>query len=248
LAGKRFIPTAGITNRLAGKIILVTGASRGIGLAIARLCGSAGAQLLLVARDPKALQRAARNLAWECHTLSADVGNAGSVERLFDLIRAKTHHLDALVNNAGVFTYKAFARTTLEDWERNIKTNLTSLFLMTRAAMPLLGRSRTPHIVNILSVSSRVAFPNCSAYTASKFGALGFTRVLAEELRPRGIRITAVLPGSTNTRMTSEFGFKVNRERLLQPDDVAHEVLNALLKPPRANVDEILLAPSAGGL
>jgi len=228
--------------------VLVTGASRGIGFAIAAACANAGATLVLVARGYKALREAAGRLPCRTFFFPADVSSAASVQQLFKSIKAKIGRLDVLINNAGVFTYKPFLRTTLEDWERNIGANLSSLFLMTQASLPLLLRSGSPHLVNILSVSSRIAFPNCSAYTASKFGALGFTRVLAEELRSKGVRVTAVLPGVTSTRMADEFDFKVHRERLLQPEDVASEVLNALLKPRRSNVDEVLLTPSTGAL
>jgi len=228
--------------------VLITGASRGIGLAIAVACADAGATLMLVARGGKPLREAAKRLPCDAHVFATDVSNVSSVQRLFKSVKAKTGRLDILINNAGLFTYKPFLRTTLEDWENNIGTNLTSLFLMTQAALPLLLRSGSPHLVNILSVSSRTAFPNCSAYTASKFGALGFTRVLAQELRSKGVRVTAVLPGMTNTGMVDEFDFKVQRQRLLQPEDVASEVLNALLKPRRSNLDEILLTPSAGTL
>ncbi|MGH9452550.1 MAG: SDR family oxidoreductase [Terriglobia bacterium] len=233
---------------LDGRVVLVTGGSRGMGLAMAIACADAGARLLLVARDQKALQKAAEGLSSEAHVFAADVGNARSVQQLFKFIRSKTRRLDVLINNAGVFTYKPFVRTTLADWDSNIGANLTSLFLVTQASLPLLLRSRAPHIVNILSVSSRIAFSNCSAYTASKFGALGLTRVLAAELRSRGVRVTAVLPGSTSTRMTDEFDFKVHRERLMQPEEVANAVVNALLVPRRSNIDEILLTPSAGAL
>jgi NADP-dependent 3-hydroxy acid dehydrogenase YdfG len=146
-----------------------------------------------------------------------------------------------------VFTYKPFARTTLAEWQKNIDTNLTALFLTTRAALPLLSSCRG-HVVNILSISSREAYPNCSAYSASKFGALGFTRVLREELRPLGIRVTAILPGSTNTRLKNEFDFSVRVRELIQPKDVAGAVLGALLQPRRTAVEEIVLMPSRGSL
>ena len=147
-----------------------------------------------------------------------------------------------------MFTYKPFVRTTLPDWRRNLETNLTALFLITQAALPLLSRSRSAHIVNLLSVSSRHAFENCAAYSAAKFGALGFTRVLAKELLPKHIRVTAILAGATNTRLMDEFGFRVKRDEIMQTADVAQAVLGALLSPPRTTVEEIVITPSRGSL
>ncbi len=235
-------------GRLEGKVILVTGASRGIGVAIAQTLALEGAELVLVGRARGVLARATRRVSGRPLPVRADVTSSQGVTRVFRAIARRYKRLDVLVNNAGVFTYKPFVRTTLRDWRANIETNLTSLFLVTRAALPLLARSRAPHLVNILSISSRRAFPNCSAYCASKFGALGLTRVLAEELRPRKIRVTSILPGSTNTRMIGEFGFPVPRARLIQPQDVAQAVLAVLLQPPRTTVEEILLMPSRGSL
>jgi 3-oxoacyl-[acyl-carrier protein] reductase len=233
--------------RLEGKVILVTGASRGIGLAIARLLAREGANLILVARDRRALAQAARQVPRSV-AVGADVTRPAEVTRLFRAVRRRFGRLDALVNSAGVFTYKPFARTTFKDWQTNLAANLTALFLTTRAALPLLEHSRAAQLVNVLSVSSLRAFPNCSAYTAAKFGALGLTRVLGEELRPKRIRVTAVLPGSTDTRAVKAFGFPVDRRKLMQPTDVAEAVLGALLQPTRTTLEEILLMPSAGSL
>ena len=180
-------------------------------------------------------------------SMPADVTKPGDVKRLIAAVKKRIRRLDVLINNAGVFTFKPFAKTTLEDWRRNIETNLTSIFLTTQAALPLLKRSQGD-VVNILSVSSRVAFPNCSAYSAAKFGALGLTGVLRRELRAEGIRVTAVLPGMTETRMKDELDFPVRGEDLLQPEDVAAAVLSALVQPRRATVEEILLMPSGGAL
>lgn len=233
-------------GKLEGRVAVVTGASRGIGLAIARVLGREGARVVLVARGRKALGRAVKQVPGGALAVVADVTQPAQVNRLFQTVRRQHHRLDVLVNNAGVFTFKPFARTTLKDWRNNIEANLTSLFLTTRAALPLLARSRAPHLINILSISSREAFANCSAYCASKFGALGLTRVLAEELRAKKIRVTAILPGSTDTRLADEFGFPVDRAKLIQPADVAEAVLGALLQPARTTVEEILLTPSAG--
>jgi NAD(P)-dependent dehydrogenase (short-subunit alcohol dehydrogenase family) len=235
-------------GKLQGKIIVVIGGSRGIGLAIAETCRREDAQLVIVGRDRTALARAALSLKGQALAVRADVTRPPDVDRLFRRIKQRFSRVDVLVESAGVFTFKPFIRTTLEDWKRNIDSNLTSLFLTTRAALPLLERSDAAHLVNILSVSSTHAFPNCSAYCASKFGALGFTRVIAEELRPKKIRVTAVLPGSTNTRMVREFGFPVERATIIQPEDVAETVLAALLQPPRTTIDEVHLTPSRGAL
>ena len=235
-------------SKLEGKVVVVTGAGRGIGLAIARACASHGAALALVGRHGAILRNAARQISHGAVAIVADVTRPGDVRRAFLRVKEKFGRVDVLVNNAGVFTYKPFVRTTIEDWRRNIETNLTSIFLTTQAAIPLFRRSKMPHLVNILSVSSRDAFADCSAYTASKFGALGLTRVLALELRKRVIRVTAILPGATNTRMMDEFGFPIHRDEIIQPEDVAQAVVGALLTPRQATVEEIILTPSKGSL
>jgi NAD(P)-dependent dehydrogenase (short-subunit alcohol dehydrogenase family) len=234
-------------GNLQGKVILVTGASRGIGLAIAQALGREGARLILVARNRRPLEQAGARVPGAMMTAAADVTKLGDVKRLFAAVQKRIGRLDVLINNAGAFTFKPFAKTTLGDWRRNLETNLTSVFLTTHAALPLLKHSRG-EVVNILSISSRVAFANCSAYTASKFGALGLTEVLRRELRAQGIRVTAILPGMTNTRMKREFDFPVQGQDLLQPEDVAAAVVGALLQPRRATVEEMLLMPSRGSV
>ena len=226
----------------------MTGASRGIGLAIAEALAHAGAEVVLVARNRKALESARKKLGGRASIVAADVGRPADVDRVFTQVKRRHGRLDILVNCAGVFTYKPFAETTLEDWQRNIETNLGSVFLATKAALPLLAASRYAHLVNILSTSSRNAFENCSAYTAAKFGALGLTRVLRKELQPKGIRVTAILPGLTDTEMLNEFGFDIPRGRVMQPEDVANAVLSALEQPARTAVHEVLLLPSAGAV
>ncbi len=226
----------------------ITGANRGIGRAIAEAVVREGARVVLMGRDRRALRKTAHELGTDAIVVPLDVANASSVLRAFAELKKKTRHLDVLVNNAGAFVVKPFARTTIKDWSRMIEGNLTSLFLVTQAALPMLGRGNDAQLVNILSVSSRVAFEGCAAYTASKFGALGLTRVLRKELRPLGIRVSAILPGSTNTRMADEFDFPVDRSKLLQPEDVAQAVMSALLQPSHGSVEEIHLMPAAGAV
>ena len=225
--------------------MLITGASRGIGLAIARALDREGARLILTARRRAPLARAAAQLPGTLMHMPADVTRPGDVRRLAAAIRRRARRLDILINNAGVFTYKPFAKTTLGEWRKNLETNLTSIFLTTRVVLPLLKR-RGGDVVNILSISSRFPFANCSAYAASKFGALGLTGVLRSELRAEGIRVMAVLPGMTATRMKDDLGFRLPGDQLLLPVNVADAVVGALTQPRHAMVEEILLAPTAG--
>ena len=235
-------------ENLQDRVVVVTGGSRGIGQAIARACAEDGAQVAIIGRDRAALQQAVRQLRGRPISLAADVTRPADVHRVFTLLRKQFGRIDILVNSAGVFTFKPFVKTTLSEWRRTIETNLTGLFLAIQAALPLLEMGRNAHIVNVLSISSRTAFENCSAYSAAKFGALGFTRVLAKELRPKKIRVTAILPGPTNTRMIEGFGFPVERDEIIQPEDVAAAVLGALHTQPRATVEEVLITPSKGSL
>jgi NAD(P)-dependent dehydrogenase (short-subunit alcohol dehydrogenase family) len=231
---------------LEGRVVAVVGGSRGIGFAIAEAAAHEGAQTVLIARDRRTLRSAARRVEGAI-TIAADVTRPAEVTRAFAGIQHRLGRLDALVNSAGVFTFKPFERTSVRDWRLNLEANLSSIFLTTRAALPLLVQSRG-QVVNILSISSRRAFANCSAYTAAKFGALGFTRVLAEELRAKGIRVTAVLPGATNTRLVRAFGFPIDRTRLVQPEDVAQAAISVLETPARTTVEEIMITPSRGSL
>ena len=226
----------------------MTGGEPGDGAGHCEGLGRAGAEVVLVSRNRKALESARKKLGVKASVVVADVGRPEDVRRLFRQVKRRHGRLDILVNCAGIFTYKPFAETTLEDWQSNLATNLTSVFLTAKAALPLWEGSRHAHLVNILSTSSRHAFANCSAYTAAKFGALGLTRVLREELQPKGIRVTAILPGLTDTEMLGEFDFEIPRDRVMQPEDVADAVMAALRQPARTAVNEVLLMPSAGAV
>ncbi|HET6936469.1 MAG TPA: SDR family NAD(P)-dependent oxidoreductase, partial [Candidatus Angelobacter sp.] len=133
-----------------------------------------------------------------------------------------------------------------DTWKRVLDTNLTGTFLATQAALPLMNAGGT--IVNNLSVAALQPFAGMSAYNASKFGAMGFTQALREEVRKRGIRVLALIPGATNTDIWNQFWPEAPKEKMISPETVAQAVLHAVSAPPEASVEEIVIGPTAGVL
>jgi NAD(P)-dependent dehydrogenase (short-subunit alcohol dehydrogenase family) len=250
---KRVVDTSPIRKAvrlLSGKIALVTGGSRGIGLAIATKLATAGAKVVITGRDESSLVDAAAQISragGKAVTRHCDVRNLKSVAALFSAVREEFRHLDILINNAGVAQPNmSVADMPLELWQEVIETNLTGLFLCSKAALPLMRTGAT--IVNNLSVSARHVFPSFSAYTASKHGALGFTNSLREELRPRGIRVIALMPGATDTGIWDQFWPEAPRDRMMSAESVADALLSAILLPENTSVDELLIMPTTGSL
>ncbi|HJT01638.1 MAG TPA: SDR family NAD(P)-dependent oxidoreductase, partial [Terriglobales bacterium] len=194
---------------LQGRIALITGASRGIGLAIAKALAREGCLVAITGRDRKALQTAERALkkispAPQILAHPADVRDPQSVAALFAAVKKQFARLDILINNAGISHAMAeVQRLPLDTWRAVIETDLTGMFVVTQAALPLLRRGGT--IVNNLSMAATSVFAGQSAYCAAKHGALGVTRTLREELRPRGIRVIALMPGATDTEIWNQF-------------------------------------------
>lgn len=235
-------------GHLNNRIALVTGANRGIGLAISQALAREGARVVMVGRNGRLVKAAARRVGGGALGLVADVTKPADVRRLMATVRRRFGRLDFLVNNAGIFTYKPFAKTTLREFRANLDANLTSIFLTVQAALPLLERGLDAHVVSILSIAALRTFPNNAAYCASKFGARGLMGVLREELRAKNIRVTSIFPGSTDTRLVNAFDFPFDRRKLLKPDDVAEMVVAVLARSPNAMVEEVVMMPAAGKL
>jgi len=235
---------------LRSKLALITGASQGIGLAIAQVLVAEGCDLVISGRNPSALNQAAKRLAKRGVSVTpivCDVRNGESVEALLAAVKGQSQRLDILINNAGIaHSLLPVAKLPLEDWKEVIETNLTGMFLVTRAALPLMKRGST--IVNNLSISAKRVFPGFSAYDASKHGALGFTNTLREEVRAKGIRVIALLPGATDTPIWNTFWPRAPRKKMMSPGTVARAVVNALTLPQEATVEELTILPSAGTL
>ena len=237
-------------GRLYGKLAVVTGASRGIGLAIAEALASEECNLAISARDLARLKSVARQLkkfGSMVLPLACDVRDANSVAQFFASVKRRFGHIDVLVNNAGIAHPSVEVQDLeVDTWRDVIETNLTGTFLCTRAALPLMRRGGV--IVNNISVAGKGMFPGGSAYNASKWGALGFSNTLREELRERGIRVMALLPGATYTEMWSRNWPDAPRERMIAPESVASAVLNAVLMPEDTTVEEITVTPTGGAL
>jgi len=235
---------------LSGRLALITGANRGIGLAIARALAREGCNLIITARDERALARARTELEKlnvPVLAQSCDVRSPDSVDYLFALIRGLHKPLDILINNAGIgHPTRTVGELPYPTWMEVIDTNLNGLFLVTQAALAVMKRGST--IVNNLSIAAERIFPGLAAYNASKHGALGFTNTLREELRPKGIRVIALMPGATDTAIWNAMWPRAPRRKMMSAKTVASTVVDALLLPENATVEKIVVMPSSGTL
>jgi NAD(P)-dependent dehydrogenase (short-subunit alcohol dehydrogenase family) len=219
-----------MAGRLAAKTALVTGAARGIGRAIAAALAAEGAEVFPATRT------------------DADISQPEQVTRLFENARRRFPRLDILVNNAGVAEAAPLVETSDAVWQRMIGANLSGMFYCCRSGLAWMIPQRAGHIVNILSVAAIEAFPGNAAYCASKFGALGLSRVLREEARAQGILVTAILPGAVDTPLWDAYWPEAPRQRMMRPEAVAEAVLAALTLSPDSVAEEIILRPPAGRL
>jgi NAD(P)-dependent dehydrogenase (short-subunit alcohol dehydrogenase family) len=241
------IPTK---RRLGGQMALITGASRGIGLAIARELAAEGCDLILTSREEGNLKQIGRELSRKrirVVTCPCDVRDPHSVDDLFRMIRSEFHRMDILINNAGI----AHENLSVEKlpypiWRDVMATNLDGIFLVTQAALKLIPRGGT--IVNNLSIAATRVFPGSAAYNASKHAALGLTNTLREELRPRGVRVIGLLPGATDTGIWNALWPQAPRKKMLSSETVARAVLNAILLPPNSTVETLEILPTVGTL
>jgi len=241
--------------RLRGQVAVVTGGSRGIGHAIAGALAAEGCNVVITGRRAATLNQSAAQMAKSVGTRSqsqivpfvCDVRDPELVADLFAEVKKLFGKLDILVNNAGVSQAPASVEeTSLDLWRDMVDTNLTGTFLCTRAGLPLMKGGAT--IINNISAAAKQVFPKFAAYTAAKTGAFGFTLSLREELMPRGIRVTALMPGATDTDIWEQIMPNAPRERMIDVGSVAQAVLYAVLLPPEANLSELLLTPTGGAL
>ncbi|HEX8897877.1 MAG TPA: SDR family oxidoreductase [Chthoniobacterales bacterium] len=229
------------------KRYLITGASRGIGRAIAEKLAAADVTLLLHGRDRQALRETCR---------LAEAKSAHAIPLVYDLSKpAETEEmagetagapLDALINNAGIAVVKPLEEVTLEKWQTTLALNVTAPFLLTQKLLPFLLSGSS--IVNILSIAATTGFPNWTCYCASKFALEGFSQAVREEVRSRGIRVLNIYPAATSTDIWKGIAGDWPREKMLSAKEVGEAVAYALTRPADVGIENIKLQNVTGPL
>ena len=231
---------------LTGRTALVTGSSRGIGKAIAFRLAALGAAVGLCGRDENALQATAAELrasGARVHAVVADVSHATDVAALVDSTESTLGPIAILVNNAGMGMFGPAHEKSEQDWDLLMNTNLKSVFLVSKAVAPRMISRKSGDIINISSLAGKNTFAGGGLYCASKWGLLGLTGCMAEDLRAHGIRVSAVCPGSVATEFAGR-GVK-DPSKVLTAEDVAHAVAMIALQGPQSFISEVQMRPVA---
>ncbi|HTI52769.1 MAG TPA: SDR family oxidoreductase [Verrucomicrobiae bacterium] len=235
--------------KLAGQVAIVTGAGRGIGRAIAAALAREGAAVVLAARSGPELDAVAREIeqaGGRALPVPTDARQEASVEALVRRTLAEWRQVDVLVNAAGVATFAPVTDSKLDDWDQMLAVNLRGAVLCCRAVLPaMIGRHRGT-IISVGSVVTSRALAGSAAYTASKYGLLGFSRVLAEEMRPHGVRVGVLSAGATDTPLWDAMPGAPARDRMLRPAQVAEAALLMASLGPNATLEEVTLLPAGG--
>jgi NAD(P)-dependent dehydrogenase (short-subunit alcohol dehydrogenase family) len=235
---------------LAGRTALVTGASRGIGLACARALAGAGVRVALLARSEETLRSAARGIGRAALPVACDLSRPDSARAAIQEVETAFGGApDIIVNNAGTFTLAPVEQTSPDSFARTVATNLVAPFTVVHAFLSAMRARRSGHIVTVGSIADRSGLPENGAYAASKFGLRGLHQVLRAELRGSGVRASLVSPGPVDTPLWDPVdpdrrpGF-TPRGMMLSPEAVADAVLYVLAQPAEVNVDELRLSRS----
>lgn len=229
---------------MSNKTAIITGAGKGIGKALATRLAAIGFDVAVAARNKTEISEVAeicRTHGIKALPVVVDVTDEVNVKQMFASVVKEFGKVDLLVNNAGMGIFKPLAETSLDEWNQVVNTNLTGAFLCAREAFNLMKEQGGGTIVNIASVVGVKGYPNQGAYTASKHGMVGLTKVLAEEGREFKIKAHVICPGGVATEMVRQSRPDLNPEEIIQPEDVA-ELLEYLVKlPPRVSVDLVHL-------
>ncbi len=238
------------TTPLKGKVALVTGAGSGLGEATARAFAQAGCDVVCIDINGEAAERVRQSIAGQdtkCIALQCDVSNAEAVFKRIEAVDAHFGRLDIVANCAAIDHTVSVNEMSIEQWDQVINVNLRGPFLMAKAAMPMMRKHHSGHIFNIASTAATRAWANASAYHASKWGLVGFSRGLGVEGRADGIRVTTIIPGGMRTHFFDRFadqGIPMPEEKNLQdPANVAQVIVFAAQVPPESALQEVIITP-----
>ena len=237
-----------VSHDLSEQVTVITGASSGIGTAIAKRFAAAGSRVALAARREEKLREVATAVeseGGEALVAPTDVTDYGEVERLVRTTLDRFGRIDHLINNAGHAISKPLAESDIEEIDGQLDSNLRGVCYGCRAVIPHMIEQRRGQIINIGSVCSVNPYPNYGAYVAAKYGVLGFSRSIYEEVRPYGIRVNVLMPAAVNTAWADIAGAELPwpREERLQPEDLAEMALFCVAMPPRVQVDSMIVWP-----
>jgi len=232
-------------NPLNGKVALVTGAGRGIGKAIANLLSRSGARVVLAARSEAQLTAVSEELqsqGGKALVIPTDLTRDEEMERLVEQTVTEWGPVDYLINNAGWGRTASVIKSNVSDWDRTFQVNLRAPMVLSRLVLPSMLEKGDGAVINISSVSGITGHANGAAYSASKFGLIGFSQSLYEEVRENGIRVSVIIPGFVDTQMIPPVR-RLDRSKMIQPEDVAKTVLFVLTSPPTICPVEITVRP-----
>ena len=230
---------------LAGKVSIVTGASRGIGKAISILLAQSGSRVVLAARSEPQLKTVGDEISsqkGEAMVIPTDLTRDKEIERLVEQTINEWGSVDVLINNAGSGKIAPVVKAKVSDWDETFQVNLRAPMILSKLVLPKMMEKGEGSIINISSVSGKSGQANGSAYSASKFGLMGFTQSLYEEVREYGIRVAAICPGFVDTPLIPQMR-RMDRSKMIRPEDIAQTVLFVLTSPPTACPVEIIVRP-----
>jgi len=230
---------------LAGKVSIVTGASRGIGKAISILLAQSGSRVVLAARSEPQLKSVSDEISnqnGEALVIPTDLTRDEEIEQLVEKTIKEWGSVDVLINNAGLGKVAPVVKAKVSDWDETFQVNLRAPMILSKLVLPKMMERGEGSIINISSVSGKSGQANGSAYSASKFGLIGFTQSLYEEVREYGIRVTAICPGFVDTQLIPQMR-RMDRSKMIRPEDIAQTVLFVLTSPPTACPVEITIRP-----
>jgi len=248
-----------MTQKLTGKVAIVTGASSGIGEATAIALTAEGASVAIVARRGERLESLAKRISetgGKALPIVADVSDEAQTRKMVEEVKSELGRVDIIVNNAGVMLLGPIDGADTEEWRRMVNINVLGLMYATHAVLPTMKTQGSGHIVNISSVAGRTASANVGVYNATKWGVCAFSEALRQEVSKDKIRVTVIEPGAVATELATHITNPAVKERLsawvesmtpLESEDIAAAIVYAVTQPARVNVNEILIRPTEQG-